>query len=192
MRNLSHAGCQLASPRMPWLLVCVCLVSCVGCFTKKPSAYRINPIVFARPIVPTVLSDGPLEPPPDIPLDFSKTPPRLAPSRTGPARPKVATVPPPEPVDTEKPEEPLIVPELPPAQLNAAKSDAQHSLDAAETNLSQLKGKKLNATQLDVVSKVRGFMDSSREAMKTSDWVRAKNLAKKAEVLSQELMANLK
>lgn len=74
---------------------------------------------------------------------------------------------------------------------NAAKAETQHSLEIAEWNLAQTQGKKLNTAQEDVASKIRGFMETSRDAMKDSDWQRAKNLAKKAEVLSHELVANL-
>jgi len=42
-----------------------------------------------------------------------------------------------------------------------------------------------------LASKVRGFMEAAREAMKDSDWERAKTMAKKAEVLSRELARGL-
>jgi hypothetical protein len=51
-------------------------------------------------------------------------------------------------------------------------------------------GKRLNAMQTDLVSKVRGFADNAREAMKSGDWVRAKNFSSKAEVLSEQLAAS--
>ncbi len=147
-------------------------------------------MVLAHPIVPASAAPAAIEAPPDIPLEFAKSAPRLGAPRSGPARPHVAVAPPAEPAAVE-PEDPLIVPDLSAEQLNSAKSDTQHSLDTAESNLSQTKGKKLNSVQEDVVSKIRGFIDSSREAMKTSDWLRARNMANKAEVLSRELVANL-
>jgi hypothetical protein len=49
----------------------------------------------------------------------------------------------------------------------------------------------LNATQQDLVSKVRGFADNAREAMRSGEWVRAKNLSSKAEVLSEQLATSL-
>jgi len=75
--------------------------------------------------------------------------------------------------------------------MQAAKSDSEHSLDVAEKNLSLATGKTLNSMQQDLVSKVRGFSDTAREAMKAGDWVRAKNLSKKAEVLSAQLASSL-
>jgi len=74
--------------------------------------------------------------------------------------------------------------------LSAAKSDTQQSLIVAERNLSLVQGKRLNATQQDLVSKIRGFVESAREAMKENDWQRARSQAKKAEVLSKEFAPN--
>lgn len=175
---------------MPCAAVCVCLLWCAGCFTKKATAYHITPVVLTHPVIPASTSNASLEAPPNIPLEFPKVPPRLGVTHSGPARPRVAAAQPAEPVVVE-PEEPLIAPDLSTEQLNAAKSETQHSLDVAESNLTQTKGKKLNTAQEDVVSKIRGFIESSREAMKASDWLRARNLANKAEVLSRELAANL-
>jgi hypothetical protein len=38
-----------------------------------------------------------------------------------------------------------------------------------------------------VISKIHVFIDGTHEAMRIEDWQRARNFAKKAEVLSQEL-----
>ena len=106
------------------------------------------------------------------------------------ARPRVAAAPPAEPPQVEKAAGPIILPDLTADKLNAAKAETQQSLDAAESKLGQTQGKQLNATQEDVASKVRGFMESAREAMKNGDWERAKNQAKKAEVLAMQLTGN--
>jgi len=52
-------------------------------------------------------------------------------------------------------------------------------------------GKALNAAQQDLASKVRSFMAEAKEAARTGDWIRARNAAKKAEVISQELAGSL-
>jgi exosome complex RNA-binding protein Csl4 len=88
-----------------------------------------------------------------------------------------------------KPADPLIEPDLTQEELNTAKSGTQQSLNIVESNLAETQGKKLNSAQQDVVSKIHGFMETAREAIKNGDWVRARNLAKKAEVLSYELVA---
>jgi flagellin-specific chaperone FliS len=42
-----------------------------------------------------------------------------------------------------------------------------------------------------LASKVRSFMAEAKEAARTGDWIRARNAAKKAEVISQELAGSL-
>jgi hypothetical protein len=188
-RTPSSVERRAGTRKLTWLMVCVCVVWCGGCFTKKVSAYRIAPVTLAHPLVPAASSTAALEAPPDIPFEFAKLPPGLTSPHTAPARPRVAPAAPAEPAAVEQPTEPIIVPDLSQEELSAAKYEAQHSLDLAESNLAQTQGKKISSAQEDVASKIRGFMDSSREAMKNSDWLRAKNLAKKAEVLSRELAA---
>jgi hypothetical protein len=171
------------------LLLALCVVCCAGCFTKRPPTAHMTDIVLAHPVLPSG-GDGSLEQAPDLAVESAEMPPELAIPRSGPARPHVAATPPAEPAPVEKPAEPIILPDLTAEQLYAAKSETQQSLDAAESKLAQTQGKQLNATEEDVASKVRGFMESAREAMKNGDWVRAKNQAKKAEVLAQQLTGN--
>src|SRR5208283_878555 len=102
---------------------------------------------------------------PDLGLEIAPMPLRLGPPRNPPARPKVTASPATEPATAGKPSEPTIVPELSTGELQAAKADA--------------------------ASKIRGFMDAAREAIRNSDWQRATNMAKKAEVLSRELAEGL-
>jgi hypothetical protein len=72
-----------------------------------------------------------------------------------------------------------------------AEQQANQSLRVAENNLQSARGKNLNATQMDLVSKIRGFIKDAREAAKITDWSRARSLAKKAQVLSEELADSL-
>jgi hypothetical protein len=169
------------------LALCVCVVWCGGCFTKKPATAHMTRIVLAHPLTPSGMTNESLGDAPDLEVESVEMPPRLAAPRSGPARPHVAAAPPAEPAPLEKAAEPMILPDLTTDQLNAAKAETQQSLDAAEAKLGQTQGKQLNATEEDVASKVRGFMESAREAMKNGDWVRAKNQAKKAEVLAMQL-----
>ena len=134
--------------------------------------------------------DNLVDNPPDIPSEESQLP-QLVVSHGAPPRPRVAPSPAPEPSRSEKGAEPIIAPEVPTQEMQAAKNDSEHSLDVAEKNLSLATGKNLNSMQQDLVSKVRGFSDTAREAMKAGDWVRAKNLSKKAEVLSAQLASSL-
>jgi hypothetical protein len=170
------------------LLTCACALVCGGCVTKKRPAFPVNQLAMNHPIVPQPL-DVSLSDPPDIPFEVALVP-RLVFPRGTPAKPRAAATPAPGPVAAEKSREPTIAPELSDEQLSAAKSETQQSLIVAERNLSLVQGKPLGSAQQDLVSKIRGFMDSAREAMKENDWQRARSQAKKAEVLSKEFAPN--
>jgi hypothetical protein len=187
--NLVRRSRRSDSQTCALLGLCAVAFFCSGCLTRKPPAIRAPAFVFAHPVIPITTSTA-LEAPPDIAIEIAP-PPRLGTSRNVPPRPRVAQTAPAEPAVVPRPAEPMIAPDLSVEQSNAAKSEAQHSLEIAEWNLSQTQGKKLSSTQEDVASKIRGFMETARDAMKNSDWQRAKNVAKKAEVLSHELVANL-
>jgi hypothetical protein len=170
------------------LLACVCALVCSGCVPRKRPAFPMNQLAMNHPIAPPPL-DVSLTDPPDIPFEVALVP-RLVVPRGTPARPRVATTPAPGPAAAEKPREPVIAPELSDEQLSVAKSETQQSLIVAEKNLALTQGKTLDAAQRDLVSKIRGFVDSAREAMKENDWQRARSQAKKAEVLSKEFAPN--
>jgi hypothetical protein len=170
------------------LLACACAMVCGGCVTKKRPASPINRLATSHPIVPQPLEVS-LTDPPDIPFELEAVP-RLVTPRGAPARPRVASAPAPGPAAAEKPPEPIMAPELSDEQQSAAKLETQQSLIVAERNLSLIQGKPLNVAQQDLVSKIRGFVDSAREAMKENDWQRARTQAKKAEVLSKEFSPN--
>jgi hypothetical protein len=170
------------------LLACACALVCGGCVTRKRPAFPVNLLAMSHPIMPHPL-DVDLTDPPDIPFELELVP-RLVVPRGAPAKPRVAAAPAPGPAPAEKPREPIIAPELSDEQLSVAKLETQQSLIVAERNLGLAQGKTLNAGQQDLVSKIRGFVDSSREAMKENDWQRARTQAKKAEVLSKEFAPN--
>jgi hypothetical protein len=83
------------------------------------------------------------------------------------------------------------VPELTAEEAKAAKQQTGQSLGIAERNLEATRGRNLNAAQTDLASKVRSFVSEARDAARVSDWVRARDLAKKAQVLSEELAKSL-
>jgi hypothetical protein len=170
------------------LLTCACALVCGGCVPKKRPAFPVNQLAMNHPIAPQPL-DVSLTDPPEITYEAELVP-RVVIPRGTPARPRVAATPAPGPVAAEKPREPFIAPELSDEQLSAAKLETQQSLIVAERNLSLIQGKTLGSAQQDLVSKIRGFVDSAREAMKENDWQRARSQAKKAEVLSKEFAPN--
>jgi hypothetical protein len=120
-------------------------------------------------------------PPPPAPLA----------ERTGPARPLSPAPPHRENSPSGTLEAPIIVPDLSAEESASLRRETGESLRAAERNLSATAGKSLNATQSDLASKVRSFISDAREAGRAGDWARARNLAKKAEVLSEQLAGSL-
>ncbi|HET7107063.1 MAG TPA: hypothetical protein VFI38_09650 [Candidatus Acidoferrum sp.] len=170
------------------LLACVCALACGGCVPKKRPGFPTSQLAMARPVVPPPLEVS-LTNPPDIPFEMGLVP-RLVVPRGAPPRPHVAAAQAPGPAATEKPREPIIAPELSDEQLSAAIAATEQSLIVAEKNLGLAQGRRLNAAQQDLVSKIRGFVESAREAMKENDWQRARTHAQKAEVLSKEFAPN--
>jgi len=118
----------------------------------------------------------------------------LVPVRSEPVRPRVPNAPPASVgtgSDAEKSAVPSIAPQLSAQESATAQQETNQSLSVAEKNLVAARGKKLNAAQSDMVSKINGFLKDAREAAQTGDWSRARSLAKKAEVLSNELIGSL-
>jgi hypothetical protein len=61
-------------------------------------------------------------------------------------------------------------------------------LSATETNLKKIAGQQLNSNQRDMVNQIRQFMKQSKAAVGDGDLERARTLAWKAQVLSEELV----
>ena len=175
-----------------WLaLLCACGVWNYGCSTRRaPARPVVSFVAVVHPSVPATMT-ATLDAPPDLELNPLASPPQIGPSRLQPPKPHVAAPAAQEPAETERHVQPTIAPEVDTEELKAAQAETQRSLDVAEKNLMMMQGRKLNATQQDLVSKVRGFADNAREAMRNGEWVRAKNLSSKAEVLSEQLAASL-
>ncbi len=95
-----------------------------------------------------------------------------------------------EPTDP-RPTTPQLSPRMSPQEQAAAEKQTREDIGAAERNLRSALGRQLNPTQSDLVEKIRGFLGQAREAIRDSDWLRAKNLAQKAQVLSAELINSL-
>lgn len=85
----------------------------------------------------------------------------------------------------------MIAPQLTPEEGALAQQEMKQSVAIAEKNIEAARGKKLNASQADLASKIKGFLKDAREAAKAGNWIGARSLAKKAEVLSEELVGSL-
>jgi outer membrane murein-binding lipoprotein Lpp len=162
-----------------------------GCAEQKKAAIPWRTAVLVRPIVPqhppeTEDAEGSG---PDLELEIPAPAP-LA-TRNGPARPRIAAPPANQNGTAVKPETPQIVPELSTQESAALQRQTEQSMRSAERNLAATNGKSLNAVQSDLASKVRSFISDAREAGKAGDWARARDLARKAQVLSEELAQNL-
>jgi len=179
------------------LLLLLCLAACgiSGCrrsiVRASPSAVILSPQPSPPPPEP--------EPPPDIPLAAAEpeplpslVPDPIAPaSRPAPARPRPAPVVADVPKAEPEPAPPQISPALTPQQQADAIRLTTNDVRTAEKNLQLSAGKRLNASQSDLALKVRAFLEQAHEAIRANDWVRAQNLAQKAEILSVELIKSL-
>jgi hypothetical protein len=172
-------------------ILCVSAFALSGCATRQVKAkpFPWNASAHMRPLSPEVqesqLNDG-SDIVPDLQPELTPPPSTLVIARSAPPRPRVAAAPPPTeaPVKTDVPQ---LAPQLSAAEASAAQQQTSQSLGIAEKNMGASEGKTLNAAQQDLASKVRSFMAEAQEAVRTADWIRARNAAKKAEVLSQEL-----
>jgi hypothetical protein len=166
-----------------------------GC--KKRTVQAAPPVVVAQP--------APAEPEPEPkqpevkpePTSTTPTAPAPMPAASKPTSPRTTTpakpapAPPPEPTPAPKVAPPQISPRLSPAEAAEYQKKTEEAIAVAERNLQRSYGRQLNAAQTDLVEKIRGFLAQAREASRAADWVRARNLAEKAQVLSVELVNSL-
>ena len=147
---------------------------------KKRTVHAATPVPSPAPPAETTSTP---EPKPETPPAPSLSPaPVSPPAKPAPAKPRP---------DPAKPAPPQISPGLSAQEQAAAERVTKEDINVAERNLQAVYGKQLNAAQHDLVEKIRGFLGQAREAMLASDWVRARNLAQKARVLSTELLNSL-
>jgi hypothetical protein len=84
-----------------------------------------------------------------------------------------------------------LAPQLSQQEVAVAQQQMNESISVTERNLATAKAHQLNQTQTDLWAKVNSFLEESKAAAKERDWGRARNLAKKAELLSEELAGSL-
>jgi len=127
---------------------------------------------------PAPVPEPTVAPPPPANVSAEPPParPRPAPAEAEAPKPKVDEVPP-----------PVIAPQLSARQQAAATRATNTDLQLAKKNLQAVAGKPLKPSQQDLVDKIQGFLSQVDDAIRADDWVRAQNLAHKAEVLSVEL-----
>jgi hypothetical protein len=190
----SPAGSSRARARTSLALLCASVVVMSGCAERKVKArtfpWTTAAVVRPRPLgVLTAASEQTDEPSPELQLDISAPPSPLAIVQSAPQRPRVPAAP--SQSAAARPEPPQIMPQLTAEETTAAQQQTNVSLSIAERNIAVTQGKSLNPAQLDLASKVRSFVTEARESAHVGDWTRARNAAKKAQVLSEELVSSL-
>ena len=189
--QLPYVAAPLRRSRI--LLVLPALLALQGCAEKQ---VRVRPWAAAIAIRPNLPGSSVETQPdslasaPDLSLEIPSLPSPLSLNKQ-PVRPRVPAQLAPEAAESRKPPAPSLEPELSPQEIAAAQQQLNESTSVAQKNLEAAKGRSLNPTQADLTSKVSAFLQESKQAVREGDWTRAKNLAKKAEVLSQELAASL-
>jgi len=81
-----------------------------------------------------------------------------------------------------------IAPGVPPPQASQQLQDTNDLLDKTDANLKRIEGKTLNEGQQDTLQQIKNYMDQARAAVKNQDTEHAYNLAKKANMLSADLL----
>ena len=73
-------------------------------------------------------------------------------------------------------------------QTSHERDSANQMLGSTEANLKKIAGRQLSPNQQDMVNQIRQFMEQSKTAVVDGDLERARTLAWKAELLSEELL----
>lgn len=73
-------------------------------------------------------------------------------------------------------------------QTSHQRDTANQMLGATDANLKKIAGRQLSPNQQDMVNQIRQFMDQSKTAVNAGDLERARTLAWKAQLLSEELV----
>ena len=177
-------------------LLCLAAVGMAGCRRNivraaPPSVASPPPPTASQPqpTVPATTAEAtPAEPPTLVPVPAAQ--PTVKPTQPRP-RPPAEPEPPKPKAEPEPTPPPQIAPQLSARQLADAQRRTTADIVTAEKNLQLATGKQLNATQTDLVDKIKAFLNQSHDAVHASDWVRAENLAHKAQILSGELAKSL-
>jgi len=174
------------------VILCFAAVAAAsGCAERKARAFPWAAVVMVRPNPPVARVDATAatDLAPDIRIDPPANNGKILNARPVPVRPRINAAGQPEGVDAAKTT--ALVPELGPQETAVAKQQVVDSIAIAERNLTAARGRKLSPTQSDIVSKINSFVAEAREASGAGDWARARNLAKKAQILSEDLVASL-
>ena len=170
-------------------------------FSKSPPPrVFVAPPPVVRPPVATVQPE--LPPPPEIDLSEDASimegmpaampppepPPPTPPRRTSP--PVRATTQPPAPTPPEVQPTPRLGQIFTAEQLRAYNRAVDESLDRVRRVLGSVAGRNLNAELTEIVSRIQTFQKQAEQA-REQDLVTAVNLARRADLLAQDLVKRL-
>lgn len=191
---LRQLSLQLSCNKAVAGLLCVAVFAS-GCAERRRPSLMWPNAAIVRPTLPPaaksnseqMTQDAAQEDPAELRLVFNppEEPFPMVPQSV-PRRPRVVTLP---PVSTEpsKTQSPFVAPQLTVQESSTAQQETTTSLTAAEKSLDALHGKTLDSAQSDMAAKVTGFMTDARAAAANGDWTSAQTLARKAQLLAEEL-----
>jgi hypothetical protein len=183
---------KLRHIKLQTISIAVLLLAAAGLSGCRRNIVRAEPPSVASPPdsepFPQPTANQQPENPPAVPPEVA-SPAEPVPTVGGQPRPRApveveAAKPKPEP----EPQPPQIAPQLSAKAQATAVRTTTDDIRVAERNLQTAYGRQLNASQSDLVEKISGFLGQAHEAIRTGDWVRAQNLAQKAQVLSAQLV----
>jgi len=172
------------------LLLSTVAFTAFGC--RRNIVRASPPSVAPVPVAETVPPPPPTPPPVIVetappPIESQPEPQPAAPAAPAP-RPRPAPVEAAKPKAEPEPVPPQISPQLTPQQQQDAMRHTTDDVRTAEKNLQTASGRQLNASQKDLAGKISEFLAQAHEAIRANDWVRASDLARKASILSNELL----
>ncbi len=183
-----------------WLLAAFALAGCSRNIVRASSPSVATPPPIGRPSASPGAEAAAAPPvaPPELPPPEPSEPPAII-AGPVPAEPAAPRPRPAAPASQPAQPEPA-QPKFDPPQISALlkPSDQQRlerltteQITIAERNVQQANNRRLTPVQKDLVDKINGFLSQAHEAIQAKDWVRAQNLAEKAQILSIELTKSL-
>ena len=167
-----------------------------GCVKRRVQASP--PVIVPTPSEQPAPTTPQPETKPNTPPETSPPAPVLVvpPPKAPPAKRESRTTTPPANPQPDPPAPATAPPQISPRLSAQEQAEAERrttdDISVAERNLLLVPdSKQLSVAQRDLVEKIRGFLSQAREAIRASDWVRARTLAQKARVLSVELVNSL-
>ena len=173
--------------------VCALALLLSGCALHRTHAFPWNTAVLVHPRVPApAAAPGDAEPPPELRPAILEPSPLFLATRSTPMRPRGAEGPEANGAGhNSRATMPELSPQLTAEERTAAQQQTRENLAIAERNLNTATGHSLMRAQAELAAKIRSFSEQAREAARAGDWVGARTLAKKAQVLSEDLIRSL-